>query len=143
MNIKKGVDGFYVGGSTGEAFLLSREERKYILDIVKEVGKGKCKIISHIGCIGTDHAIELAEHAKRVGVDAISAIPPFYYKFSFKEIKNYYFDIVNQVDMLMIVYNFPALSGVELTEERVAELATNKILLVLSIHLRIFSKWNE
>lgn len=36
MNLKKGVSGFYVGGSTAEAFLLSIEESKYILDIVTD-----------------------------------------------------------------------------------------------------------
>lgn len=49
MNIEKGVDGFYVGGSTAEAFLLSAEERKYILEIVVQEAMGKCAVISHIG----------------------------------------------------------------------------------------------
>ncbi len=48
MNLEKGVDGFYVGRNTAEVYLLSLEERKYILDIVMHYGKGKCKIISRI-----------------------------------------------------------------------------------------------
>lgn len=114
MNLDKGVDGFYVGGSTAEAFLLSQEERKYILDIVMQEAKGKGSVIYHIGCIGTDQAINLGRYAEKAGVDAISSIPPFYYNFSFSEIKNYYFDIVNEVSLPMIIYNFPAFSGVTL-----------------------------
>jgi len=125
MNLDKGVTGFYVGGSSGEAFLLSLDERKYILDIVVAEAKGKCTLISHIGCICTDDAIKLGKHAEKIGVDAISSIPPFYYKFSFSEIKKYYFDIVEEVNLPMIIYNFPALSGVELTADNIKELTAN------------------
>jgi N-acetylneuraminate lyase len=126
INLDKGVDGFYVGGSTGEAFLLSIDERKYLLDIVAQEAKGKCTIISHIGCISTEQAIELGKHAEKVGIDAVSSIPPFYYNFSFEEIKNYYFDIVNNINLPMIIYNFPAFSGVNLNSENVKEFFNDK-----------------
>ncbi|HBM79231.1 MAG TPA: N-acetylneuraminate lyase [Clostridiaceae bacterium] len=119
MNMDKGVNGFYVGGSTSEAFLMSLEERKHILEVVSEEVGGKCAIIAHIGCINTDQAIELAKHAEKVGVDAISSIAPFYYGFSFDEIKNYYFDIVNSVSVPMIIYNFPKNSGFSLNSENI------------------------
>jgi N-acetylneuraminate lyase len=125
-NIEKGVDGFYVCGSTGESFLLSLEERKQVLQIAAEKIQGRCALIAHVGCIGTEHAIELAKHAAQVGVDAISSIPPFYYKFTFEEIKNYYLDIVNSVNLPMIVYNFPALSGVSFTADHVKEFAKDE-----------------
>lgn len=125
MNLDKGVAGFYVCGSTAEAFLLSLEERKQVLEIVAEEAKGKCCLIAHIGCISTDHAIELGLHAKKVGVDAISSVSPFYYKFTFSELKNYYFDVANEVKLPMIVYNFPAFSGMNMTLENIIELKAN------------------
>ena len=115
MNIEKGIDGFYVGGSTGEVFLLSFEERKHILDVVCGVAKGKCKIISHIGCTSTDMAIELGKYAEKKKVDAISALPPTYYKFSFDEVFGYYNDISKSIDLPLLIYNFPAFSGVNLS----------------------------
>ena len=126
MNLNKGVDGFYVGGSTAEAFLLSLEERKYLLEIVSEEVRGKAAIISHIGCINTDQAIELGRHAESLAVDAISSIPPFYYNFSFTEIRNYYYDIVNTVNIPMIIYNFPAFSGVTLNSDNIKEFLCDK-----------------
>ena len=66
-------------------FILSMEERKTILDIVADEVSGRATIIYHVGTIGTADAIELAKHGKRVGVDAISAVPPFYYNFSIEE----------------------------------------------------------
>lgn len=120
-NIKKGVDGFYVGGSTAEAFLLTEEERIQVMETVSKVAKGRVTLIAHIGCISTAQAIRLAKIAKELGYDAISSVSPFYYKFSFAEIKKYYFDIVDAVDLPMLIYNFPAFSGVNLTVDNISE----------------------
>ena len=120
-NIEKGVSGFYVGGSTAEAFLLTEDERNSVYKIVAEAAKGKVTLIAHIGAISTEQAIRFGKVAKSLGYDAISAIAPFYYKFSFEQIKKHYFDIVNTVDMPMIIYNFPNFSGVNLTVEQVAQ----------------------
>ena len=120
-NLKKGVDGFYVGGSTAEAFLLTEEERLLVMKTVSERAKGKCTLIAHIGCISTAQAIRLAKAAQEMGYDAVSSVAPFYYKFSFNEIKKYYFDIVDAVSLPMLIYNFPAFSGVNLTVDNIKE----------------------
>lgn len=119
-NIQKGVNGFYICGSTSEAFFLSIEERKEILETVAKQVRGRCTLIAHIGHISTDTAVELAKHAESVGVDAISSVSPFYYNFSFNEIKKYYFDIVDSVNIPMVIYNFPAFAKVNLTEENIS-----------------------
>ena len=121
FNLSKDVNGFYVGGSTAECFLLSLDERKYVLEIVCDVVKSDAAIIAHIGNISTDQSIELAKHAEKLKVDAISSIPPFYYKFSYPEIKSYYNSIVNNVNLPMIIYNFPGFSGVVFSDENIAE----------------------
>ena len=120
-NIEKGVSGFYVGGSTAEAFMLSDTERKQVYAIAADAAGGRVNLIAHIGCISTAQAIQFAKTAKALGYQAISAIAPFYYKFSFEQIKKYYFDIVDAVDMPMIIYNFPNFSGVNLSVEQVSE----------------------
>ena len=112
-NIKLGVQGFYVGGSTAEAFLLTTEERKQVMQIVKEAAP-EVKLIAHIGSVSEDEALELSLYAKELGYDAISSVAPFYYKFSFEEIKNYYFRLAEKSGMPMIVYHFPAFSGVSM-----------------------------
>ncbi len=121
MNMEKGVNGFYVGGSTAEAFLLTDEERALVYRTVADEVQGKVTLIAHIGCISTEQAIYFGAIAKACGYDAISAIAPFYYKFSFEQIKKHYFDIVDAVDMPMIIYNFPNFSGVNLSVEQVAQ----------------------
>lgn len=120
-NLDKGVSGFYVGGSTAEAFLLSFEERLEIMETVADAARDKATLIAHIGCISTKQAIQLAKEAKQMGYDAISSVSPFYYKFSFEEIKKYYYDIVDAVELPMFIYNFPAFSGVNLTPDNIRE----------------------
>lgn len=113
FNLEKGVKGFYVGGSTAEAFLLSTDERKQIMDVVKSTAPDTT-LIAHIGSINELEATELALHAKKTGYDVVSSVAPFYYKFTFKEIKNYYFRLADAAQLPMLVYHFPAFSGVNM-----------------------------
>lgn len=113
FNIQMGVKGFYVGGSTAEAFLLSTDERKLIMDIVKGAAPDHT-LIAHIGSINEMEAAALAGHAKKRSYDLVSSVAPFYYKFSFKEIKNYYFRLADAAGLPMLVYHFPAFSGVNM-----------------------------
>lgn len=126
MNIKKGVNGFYVGGSTAEAFLLSLEERRLILDVVLDETKRSVPIIAHVGCISTDQTVELARHAREAGVDAISAITPFYYDFTASEVLQHYQRLMDSVDLPVIVYYFPALSGVNLSASELRDLLSRE-----------------
>lgn len=120
--IEQGIDGFYVCGSTAEAFLLSEKERKEILETVCEANNGEKTVIAHIGQISTEAAKDLGVHAKSVGADAISSISPFYYKFTTEEIKQYYLDLMESLEMPFFIYNFPAFSGFSLTPELLDEM---------------------
>lgn len=105
MLSEKGVNGFYLNGSTGEGFLMNTSERKRVAEIVVDENKNRVPVIVHIGAIGTKLSIELAEHAQEIGADAISSVPPFYWQFSKKQIVQYYRDISDACDLPMIVYN--------------------------------------
>ena len=115
-NLDKGVSGFYVGGSTAESFLLSADERKYALEVVMNTVGNKADVIANIGMFSTEQGIDLAKHADRLGVSAISSVPPFYFKYNQNEYFKYYADILQEVSVPMLIYNVPALSGVNFTE---------------------------
>lgn len=123
FNIEQGIDGIYVGGSTGEAFLQSVQEREQVLEIVAEEAKGKVTLIAHVGSISTHESQVLASAAHRYGFDAVSAVTPFYYPFSFNEHCDHYRAVIDASEGLpMVVYNIPALSGVKLTLEQIDSL---------------------
>ena len=113
FNVNMGVTGFYVCGSTGEAFLLSTDERNQVMDVVKAAAPDKT-LIAHIGSLREAEAHELAAHARDIGYDAISSVAPFYFKFTFEEIRGYYTRLADSSGMPMLVYHFPAFSGVNM-----------------------------
>ena len=125
FNIAQGMDGLYVGGSTGEAFVQSIAERQEVLEIVAEEAKGKISLIAHVGTVSTHESQQLAQAASRFGYDAVSAVTPFYYPFSFDEHCDHYRGIVDSAEGLpMVVYNIPALSGVKLSLDQINTLVT-------------------
>lgn len=122
---KMKVDGLYVGGSTGENFMLSTPEKKEIFRIVKDEAKDQVALIAQVGSVNLHEAVELGKYATELGYDCLSAVTPFYYKFSFAEIKNYYDTIIAETGSNMIVYSIPFLTGVNIGVEQFGELYKN------------------
>ncbi len=124
--IEKGVDGLYVGGSSGECIYLSKEERKQTLEAVMEVAKGRIAIIAHVACNNTKDSCELASHAESLGVDAIATIPPIYFRLPEKAIAKYWNDISAAAPNTdYVIYNIPQLAGVALTLNLFDEMLKN------------------
>ncbi|MCG3399618.1 N-acetylneuraminate lyase [Staphylococcus massiliensis] len=116
------LDGLYVNGSSGENFLLNKEQKKRIFKLVRENVSEDANLIAQIGALDINEAIELGQYATEFGYDAISAVTPFYYPFTFEEIKNYYFDLVDAIDNNLIIYSIPGLTGVDISIEQFREL---------------------
>jgi len=112
--ISEKVDGLYITGSTGETFLMSQEEKRETIEIIVEEVNRRVPVIAHIGSIGTKLTTELGQYAEKVGVDALSALPPFYYGFSNDEIFTYYKDISNSFNLPITVYNISNANLMEL-----------------------------
>ena len=120
--LSKGVHGLYASGSTGESILQSREERAEHLTALAEYATGKCTLIAHVGAASTGDAVSLAETARAQGYDAVSAVPPYYYKHEFADINAYYRAIAEAAELPVIIYNIPVLTGTDLSTARLLEL---------------------
>lgn len=120
------VDGLYVNGSSGENFMLSLEQKKFIFKTVKEEAKSDVKLIAQVGSINLDEAVELGQYATELGYDSLSAVTPFYYPFGFEEIKTYYETIIEKTNNNMIIYAIPALTGVAISTAQFEELFENE-----------------
>ena len=124
--IDQGVQGLYVGGSSGECIYQSKEDRKITLENVMAVAKGKLTIIAHVACNNTADSQELAAHAESLGVDAIAAIPPIYFKLPPYAIAKYWNDISDAAPNTdFVIYNIPQLAGVALTIPLLKEMLKN------------------
>ena len=124
--IDQGVKGLYVGGSSGECIYHGKEERKVVLENVMAEAKGKITVIAHIACNNTADSCELAAHAESLGVDAIAAIPPIYFKLPPHAIAKYWNDMSAAAPNTdFIIYNIPQLAGVSLTIPLLKEMLKN------------------
>ena len=90
------IDGLYVGGSTGENFLISTEEKKRIFEIAAEEASDKIHLIAQVGSLNLKESVEVGQYATELGYKCLSAVTPFYYKFSFEDIKLYYKRIIEE-----------------------------------------------
>jgi len=115
--IDHGIEGLYCCGSSGEALLLSKEERMKVVEVVAEETAGKIPFIVHTGALGTREAISLSQHAEKMGASAVSLIPPIYYNYKQSEISQYYKDVVHSIDLGVIVYNIPQFTGISFSKD--------------------------
>ncbi len=112
-NISEGADGFFIGGSSGECFLLTREERVRSFELASEY-VNRADIFAHVGSISTEEAVFYAKKAKDMGIRNIAATPPLYFGFSEKEIAGYYHDIAEAIGQPVLYYNIPSSTHREL-----------------------------
>ena len=106
--LSRGLKGFYLTGSTGEGFLLSKEERKRVYSRAAKAAKGRAKLIAHVGCLATDDAVELARYAAKVGIDWVSSVAPVYFGQNFDAAYDHYRRISSATDLPFMIYSLGA-----------------------------------
>jgi dihydrodipicolinate synthase/N-acetylneuraminate lyase len=74
-----GLDGLLALGTTGEGILLSVDERKRAAELFVRAATGRVQVAVHCGAQTTADTVALAEHAVRIGADAVAVIGPPYY----------------------------------------------------------------
>ncbi len=125
--INAGVNGLYVGGSSGECIYQNIEERKIALEEVMKEANGEIFIIAHVACNSTEESMELARHAESLNVDAIASIPPIYFKVGDEGVAKYWNDISSAAPNTdFIIYNIPQLTGVTLNKATLDIMKENK-----------------
>ena len=116
-NVQAGVHGFWLAGGTGESVYLSEPENGRIAEISAEQNCGRVMNIMHVGATTTAQAARQAERAARAGVDAVCAVPPFFYGVGDDAIVEYYRTVADAADLPLFVYNLPHSTGVDIGPE--------------------------
>lgn len=122
-HIEAGVDGVVALGSTGEFSHLDGDERRYFAEQVAEKIEGRVPLIVGVGASGTREAVSLARHAESAGADAVVAVSPFYWKVGEEALFRHFATISEAVSIPAMIYNFPMLTGVDLSPALVRRVA--------------------
>jgi len=121
--IEGGVHGLLAIGSLGEFVHLKLEERKKIAEIVVDQTNGRVPVIIGVGSTYTSDSVELARHAKDIGADALLLQAPYYFKYDEDTLYEHYREVAEKSDLPLIIYNYPAAVGLDLSPELIARLA--------------------
>lgn len=113
-------------GSTGEAIMLTSEERIKIIDTVLDEADGKTPVMVGVAAVTTRQTIENARYAKEAGAAAGLIVQPPYIKPTQAALYNYFKDVADAVDMPFVIYNNPERCGVNVEPETIARLAQHK-----------------
>lgn len=122
--IEQGVQGVVPCGTTGESPTLSHEEHKRVVELTVEAVAGRATVIAGTGSNATAEAIELTQHAKKAGADAVLVVAPYYNKPSQEGLYQHFKAIQDAAEIPNIIYNIPARSIVNISDDTLARLAT-------------------
>lgn len=124
--IAAGVDGLFFLGSGGEFSQLNVGERKAIAAFVIDHVDRRVPVLIGTGGTNTRETVELSQHAQQSGADGIVVINPYYWKVSEQNLLRYFQEVADCVSLPVILYNFPALTGQDLTPALVKMLADSR-----------------
>jgi len=122
----KGVDYYVVMGTTGEAAVLSKEEKKAVLEFVKENNAAKLPIVYGIGGNHTAAVIRELRDTDLSGVDAVLSVSPYYNKPSQEGLYQHFHAVADASPLPIILYNVPGRTALNMTADTTLRLSVHK-----------------
>ena len=121
--VETGCDCVFALGSTGAFPVLSTEERKQFAEGFIKAVDGRVPLCVHIGSTSEEQALDLARHAGAAGADAVAAVPPYYYRYSFACQTEYFARLaaVNP-ELPFYIYNIPSFTGQDITPAAIVKM---------------------
>lgn len=121
--IETGVHALICAGSLGEFPCLTDEERQTVIKTVVDEANGKVPVIAGVGSGSTKTSIIIAKEAADLGVDAIEALPPYYFNIGDEAVFAHYEKLASSINVSVIIYNFPGTTKVTMSPALIARLA--------------------
>lgn len=123
FQIDNGVNAIVVCGTTGESATLNSEEKQEIIKYCVKVVNKRIPVIAGIGSNNTADVLENEEFAKKVGVDGLLVVTPYYNKTTQQGIIEHFKIIAENTDLPIILYNVPSRTGVDILPSTYLELS--------------------
>jgi len=121
-----GVDGIILGGTLGEASVLSNEEKFSLVKFAVEKSAGKVPVVMNIAEGSTREAVKLANEAEKNGARGLMMLPPMRYKSDHRETVEYFRAVAKSTSLPIMIYNNPVDYKIEVTLDMFSELAEEK-----------------
>lgn len=120
--ISAGIDGVILGGTLGEASVLTNTEREKLVKYSLEIIDGRIPVILNIAEGSTRDALELAANALKWGAQGLMILPPMRYKSDHRETVNYFKTVADSTPLPMMIYNNPVDYKTDVTPDMFEEL---------------------
>lgn len=126
FHVAEGTDGIVIVGTTGESPTVDFDEHCELIRFTVEHTAGRIPVIAGTGANSTREAIELAQHAKSVGVDACLTVVPYYNKPTQEGLFQHFKAVAEAVDIPILLYNVPPRTGGDMQVDTVVRLSQVK-----------------
>ncbi len=122
-HIGEGSNGLVPVGTTGESPTLTHKEHETVVEEVVKAAAGRIPVIAGAGSNNTVEAMRLAQHAEKVGADALLVVTPYYNKPTQRGLIAHFTALHDCCDLPIIIYNIPPRSVIDMSPETMGELA--------------------
>ena len=124
--LKAGVSGIILGGSLGEASVLTVDEKERLVKFAVEKIQARIPVILNIAEGSTREAVQQAALAKAWGAHGLMLLPPMRYKSDHRETVTYFTTVANSTDLPVMLYNNHIDYKIEITLDMFDELSAVK-----------------
>lgn len=121
-----GVNGVILGGSLGEASVLTNEEKFELVKFTIDKVQGKVPVVLNIAEGSTNEAVKLARQAEKAGVQGLMLLPPMRYKADDRETVAYFKAVSDSTPLPIMIYNNPVDYKIEVTLDMFDQLKDRK-----------------
>src|SRR4029453_5423706 len=118
-----GNDGLVISGTTGESPTTSDAEKADLLRAVLDAVGDRATILAGVGTFNTEHTLELAATATKLGANGLLVVAPYYSKPPQAGILKHFRRIADSTDVPLILYDIPGRAGVAIATDTMLRLA--------------------
>jgi dihydrodipicolinate synthase/N-acetylneuraminate lyase len=122
FQLDAGVNGIILGGTLGEASVLSTEEKEKLVKFTIEKAGGRVPVVLNIAEGSTREALQQAAYAKAWGAQGLMILPPMRYKSDHRETVTYFTTIARSTDLPIMIYNNPVDYKIDVTPDMFEDL---------------------
>ena len=121
-----GNDGLVISGTTGESPTTSDAEKADLLRVVLDAVGDRARILAGVGTFNTEHTLELASTAAKLGANGLLVVTPYYSKPPQAGIVEHFRRVADATDVPVMLYDIPGRAGVAIATDTMLRLAEHQ-----------------